>query len=60
MVNRELIVSSIIKIEIILLIRQMLIQYDLPLFNFEPGKKSNYSGEGMEYPASALKKKFHK
>lgn len=29
-------------------------------FNFEPGTKFNYSGEGMEYLASALEQKFHK
>lgn len=29
-------------------------------FNFEPGTKFNYSGEGMEYLKSAIEQKFHK
>ncbi|WP_316801697.1 serine hydrolase [Pedobacter nototheniae] len=29
-------------------------------FEFEPGKKFNYSGEGMEYLKSAIEHKFHK
>lgn len=29
-------------------------------FNFEPGTKFNYSGEGMEYLRSAIEKKFNK
>lgn len=29
-------------------------------FNFEPGTKFNYSGEGMEYLRSAIEAKFHK
>ncbi|WP_181875914.1 serine hydrolase [Sphingobacterium spiritivorum] len=28
-------------------------------FNFEPGTKFNYSGEGMEYLRSAIERKFH-
>nr|WP_068886617.1 serine hydrolase [Pedobacter panaciterrae] len=30
------------------------------MFNFEPGTKFNYSGEGMEYLRSAIEQKFHK
>jgi CubicO group peptidase (beta-lactamase class C family) len=30
------------------------------VFNFEPGKKFNYSGEGMEYLRLAIEHKFHK
>lgn len=30
------------------------------VFNFEPGTKFNYSGEGMEYLRLAIEKKFHK
>ncbi len=29
-------------------------------FNFEPGTKFNYSGEGMDYLKSAIEDKFHK
>ena len=29
-------------------------------FNFEPGTKFNYSGEGMEYLKAAIEHKFHK